>query len=601
MLDASAYWCVQSSESGKAPTRSSIVYPPDGVTCDENCQRIPTCGDGYLDPGEECDPPDGENCDDECQWICGDGVVQPGEDCDPPDGVTCDDDCQRIPTCGDGFLDPGEECDDGGTTPGDGCDENCQIENQDFCADAWVVTEGVYEFDTTGATTDGLGHASCQFDGQTYNDIWFRFTPLCTGDLTIDLCGSDYDTDLVVYDTCDCIPGDADLLGCNDDGCPGEAPESYRSTLTVPVVLGNCYLIRVGGYSAGDEGLGTMVITCAGPLSDPLRGGLLWDKWWVVSGDPEPSGEHPLYPPVGQRTGSTTFRCKECHGWDYQGVDGAYGSGSHYTGIPGVYGSSMTSQEMFDLINLDSGPSGHGYENYGLADQDIWDLVGFVQTRAIDTDTYIDGATQFIGDADQGQVHYEFGLGLACVMCHGFDGTSINFGTPEQPVWVGTIAAQNPYEMLHKTRFGQPGTPMSGWLQDGGVDQGAADIGRYAQLFFPVDCTGDGHCDDGDWCNGLETCVDRYCQPGTPPALEIDCNENGVDDRCDTPGDVNADGVFDLNDWAAFPACWTGPCGEPPCDPWLYLDECCVIVDYEKDGDTDLADFAAFQDNFSPP
>jgi len=28
------------------------------------------------------------------------------------------------------------------------------------------------------------------------------------------------------------------------------------------------------------------------------------------------------------RSGKDTWRCKECHGWDYMGVDGAYGSGS---------------------------------------------------------------------------------------------------------------------------------------------------------------------------------------------------------------------------------------------------------------------------------
>jgi len=30
--------------------------------------------------------------------------------------------------CGDGILDPGEECDDGNNVNGDGCDENCRIE-----------------------------------------------------------------------------------------------------------------------------------------------------------------------------------------------------------------------------------------------------------------------------------------------------------------------------------------------------------------------------------------------------------------------------------------------------------------------------------------
>ena len=48
-----------------------------------------------------------------CQAACGNGVVEPGEQCDPPDGVTCNNQCQLgpNPTCGDGILEPGEDCD----------------------------------------------------------------------------------------------------------------------------------------------------------------------------------------------------------------------------------------------------------------------------------------------------------------------------------------------------------------------------------------------------------------------------------------------------------------------------------------------------------
>jgi uncharacterized protein (TIGR03382 family) len=44
-------------------------------------------------------------------------------------GWTLDDACLvglvKIPRCGDGALDDGEECDDGNTTNGDGCDDDC--------------------------------------------------------------------------------------------------------------------------------------------------------------------------------------------------------------------------------------------------------------------------------------------------------------------------------------------------------------------------------------------------------------------------------------------------------------------------------------------
>jgi thiosulfate dehydrogenase len=103
-------------------------------------------------------------------------------------------------------------------------------------------------------------------------------------------------------------------------------------------------------------------------VADPIRGGKMWDKWWMVNGATTPEGNHPLYPANGQQAGPNTFRCKECHGWDYKGVDGAYSSGSHYTGIIGVWGSTKTPSEMFDLLKFDTAPNGHGYANYGMSD-----------------------------------------------------------------------------------------------------------------------------------------------------------------------------------------------------------------------------------------
>ena len=57
--------------------------------------------------------------------LCGNGDVDPGEQCD--DGNTtsgdgCRNDCLKVELCGDGVLDQGEGCDDGNTNPADGCD-----------------------------------------------------------------------------------------------------------------------------------------------------------------------------------------------------------------------------------------------------------------------------------------------------------------------------------------------------------------------------------------------------------------------------------------------------------------------------------------------
>jgi hypothetical protein len=135
-----------------------------------------------------------------------------------------------------------------------------------YCSGAFDVGEGAYNFNTNCADTDGVAHAGCQFDGQTYNDVWYRYTATCTGDLTVSTCNlADFDTDLAIYSaTEDCPPGNDLLLGCNDDavGCAG-----YSSVVTVPVEIGLSYLIRVGGYQAGDAGFGalTLGIACAPP------------------------------------------------------------------------------------------------------------------------------------------------------------------------------------------------------------------------------------------------------------------------------------------------------------------------------------------------
>ncbi len=218
-----------------------------------------------------------------------------------------------------------------------------------------------------------------------------------------------------------------------------------------------------------------------------VLGGQMWDKWWVVTANAEPAGDHPLYPAIGQKTGSTTWRCKECHGWDYKGRDGAYSSGSHFTGIKGVFGSTLTGEEMFDLLKEDTLPYGHGLGNAGLNDDEIDMLVGFLQNYVINTDTYIDPTNLFIGDEAMGRFGYKaVGGSYTCAECHGDDGAEINFGTELDPTYVHDIAVGNPWELMHKVRFGQPGTLMTSWLLMDGDNQGAADVGRYLQADFPA-------------------------------------------------------------------------------------------------------------------
>jgi len=182
-----------------------------------------------------------------------------------------------------------------------------------------------------------------------------------------------------------------------------------------------------------------------------------------------PTTDHPLWDTrpdteSNTRTGSDTWRCKECHGWDYMGVDGAYGSGSHKTGFDGIYDSRNTS-----VINLTHDFSTH------LSDQDIADVVAFITDGLIDMSLYIDLSTKEAdGDAMNGETLYT----AQCSGCHGADGKTIDFGDGEG---VGDLALGNPWETLHKIRFGHPGSAMPSMVEEGLSTDDQVDILTYAQ------------------------------------------------------------------------------------------------------------------------
>ena len=103
------------------------------------------CGDGIVDTacGEQCDPPVPGRCDALCQRIpyCGDGIVDPGEQCDDGNTNNCDgcsNACTLVTGCGDGVVCGTEQCDDGNTTSCDGCSATCTIEQGFRCGDGIV-------------------------------------------------------------------------------------------------------------------------------------------------------------------------------------------------------------------------------------------------------------------------------------------------------------------------------------------------------------------------------------------------------------------------------------------------------------------------------
>jgi cysteine-rich repeat protein len=102
--------------------------------------KLNVCGDGYKDSEgaaqEACDDgnnQNGDNCSKTCVIeSCGNGILDPMEECDleaqNSDTGACLASC-KLAKCGDGKTRTGvEQCDDGNNLPGDGCSATCVSE-----------------------------------------------------------------------------------------------------------------------------------------------------------------------------------------------------------------------------------------------------------------------------------------------------------------------------------------------------------------------------------------------------------------------------------------------------------------------------------------
>jgi thiosulfate dehydrogenase len=216
---------------------------------------------------------------------------------------------------------------------------------------------------------------------------------------------------------------------------------------------------------------------------DAVRGGLLYDKWWTVEpegGAGAPEGDHPLWATqtTNERSGGDTWRCKECHGWDYKGKDGAYGSGSHFTGFVGVLQLAGSDPNEV-LVAMNGGTnSDHDFSTV-MGEQDLIDLSIFISEALIDMDEWVNEDKSSKGDAGAGETLYN----EVCTLCHGPEGNAINFHGIDDPEFLGHLAPGNPWEFIHKVRFGQPGWPMPSAIGNDWSDQDVADVLAYSQSF----------------------------------------------------------------------------------------------------------------------
>lgn len=147
----------------------------------------------------------------------------------------------------------------------------CATPPSNDCAGAQSIGPGSHPFCTSNATTDGpsLPPGLCgSTTAQIHKDVWYDFDAQSNGTMVLETCtGTAFDSVIAVYSSAfpnfapcpTAAPGQAILIGCNDNGC------QQQSKLTLEVTGGFRYKIRIGGASANAAGPGVLTLSFTHP------------------------------------------------------------------------------------------------------------------------------------------------------------------------------------------------------------------------------------------------------------------------------------------------------------------------------------------------
>ncbi len=236
------------------------------------------CGDGIIEPPEECDDGNtmsGDGCsasctmepwyvcptpDEPCDYtvVCGDGKVQGNEQCDDGNTVSgdgCSSTCQvehgwQCPypdvrcvakTCGDGIVAGTEQCDDGNTVSGDGCSATCTLEPGFACVNEGTPPVSVCHKTVCG---DGIkeGFEQCDdgnlipFDGCSPT---CTIEPKCAGGMCTAVCGDGLKFPQEGCDDGNLFNGDGCSSTCMIEpgwSCPA-TDQPPAATLAIPILF----------------------------------------------------------------------------------------------------------------------------------------------------------------------------------------------------------------------------------------------------------------------------------------------------------------------------------------------------------------------------
>lgn len=234
----------------------------------------------------------------------------------------------------------------------------------------------------------------------------------------------------------------------------------------------NAGAIRAAFFLAFVWPLGVGSVATAQEIESRIaRGGMLYDDWRTIAEGEAPQGTHPSYPKAGKKVGKATWRCKECHGWDYKGASGHYGKGDSFTGIKGIRAFDGADPAAVRAILRDKT---HALSEFMLKPADIEDLALFVARGQIDMDKHVDPESRKAkGNAARGAAYYN----TICAKCHGMDGRLPR----ELAESIGKLSRRAPWEVLHKVRNGEPGKEMPALRAIPSAEDVAGDILAYTQ------------------------------------------------------------------------------------------------------------------------
>ena len=215
-------------------------------------------------------------------------------------------------------------------------------------------------------------------------------------------------------------------------------------------------------------------------LGNAFRGAQLYDNWMAVLDMNAPDGNSPFWylQDTNKLEGEDTWRCQECHGWDYKGSEGAFANGNHVTGFIGI--QNMIGKSNEEIINYLNGTNNleHDFSEY-LSEKDMNDLAAFMQTKQVDLKLLVDYDTrQIIGHKENGAVYYQ----ETCQECHGEKGNNIIISHDGFMMYISDLAYVDPWQAIHHARFGKPMMEFNHAFEEFGLSiYKIADIFSYVQ------------------------------------------------------------------------------------------------------------------------